>query len=92
MRRRRDLAINDERFIENVLAMQLGNIEASADPKTHARAAGRAIALDRPLPISGTMARGGGHRRRDRRRARRRAPTVGPRAVSAAPELAPPSP
>ena len=44
----RDLAINDERFIENVLAMQLGNIEASGlDPKTHALARlGALIALD----------------------------------------------
>lgn len=33
------LAANDEAFIENVLAMQLTNIEASGlDPKTHALA------------------------------------------------------
>ena len=33
------LATNDEAFIENVLAMQLANIEASGlDPKTHALA------------------------------------------------------
>jgi 4-carboxymuconolactone decarboxylase len=44
----RDLAMNDERFVENVLAMQLTNIEASGlDPKTHALARlGALIALD----------------------------------------------
>ena len=44
----RDLAVNDERFVENVLAMQLANIEASGlDPKTHALARlGALIALD----------------------------------------------
>lgn len=44
----RSLAINDETFIENILAMQLDNIEASGlDPKTHALARlGALIALD----------------------------------------------
>lgn len=44
----RDLAVNDEDFVENVLAMQLANIEASGlDPKTHALVRlGALIALD----------------------------------------------
>jgi alkylhydroperoxidase/carboxymuconolactone decarboxylase family protein YurZ len=44
----RSLAMNDETFIENIVAMQLENIEASGlDPKTHALARlGALIALD----------------------------------------------
>jgi alkylhydroperoxidase/carboxymuconolactone decarboxylase family protein YurZ len=44
----RDLAMNDERFVESVLAIQLTNIEASnLDPKTHSLARlGALIALD----------------------------------------------
>lgn len=44
----RDLAVNDERFVEDVLAMQLANIEASdLDPKTHALVRlGALVALD----------------------------------------------
>lgn len=44
----RDLAMNDERFVESVLAIQLANIEASnLDAKTHALARlGALIALD----------------------------------------------
>ena len=44
----RDLAMNDERFIEDVLAMHPSNIEASGlDPKSHAIARlGALIALD----------------------------------------------
>jgi alkylhydroperoxidase/carboxymuconolactone decarboxylase family protein YurZ len=44
----RDLAMNDERFVESVLAIQLTNIEASKlDPKTHSLARlGALIALD----------------------------------------------
>lgn len=44
----RDLAMNDEHFVEDVLAMQLNNIDASGlDPKTHALARlGALIALD----------------------------------------------
>jgi alkylhydroperoxidase/carboxymuconolactone decarboxylase family protein YurZ len=44
----RELSVNDEGFVENVLAMQLANIEASGlDPKTHALARlGALIAMD----------------------------------------------
>jgi len=44
----RNLSLNDETFIESVVAMQLENIEASGlDPKTHALARlGALIALD----------------------------------------------
>jgi len=44
----RSMALSDERFIEKVLSMQLGNIEASGlDPKTHALVRlGALVALD----------------------------------------------
>lgn len=44
----RSLATNDETFIENIVAMQLENIEASGlDPKTHALTRlGALVALD----------------------------------------------
>jgi 4-carboxymuconolactone decarboxylase len=44
----RCLSINDENFIEKIVAMQLENIEASGlDPKTHALARlGALVALD----------------------------------------------
>lgn len=44
----RCMALSDERFVERVLSMQLGNIEASGlDPKTHALVRlGALIALD----------------------------------------------
>jgi 4-carboxymuconolactone decarboxylase len=44
----RSLSLNDEKFIENIVAMQLENIEASGlDPKTHALARlGALVALD----------------------------------------------
>lgn len=43
-----DLAANDQRFVEEILAMQLANVEASGlDPKTHALARlGALVALD----------------------------------------------
>ena len=44
----RSMTLNDERFIEKVLSMQLGNIDASGlDPKTHALVRlGALVALD----------------------------------------------
>lgn len=44
----RSLSVNDERFIESVVSMQLDNVEASGlDPKTHALVRlGALIALD----------------------------------------------
>ena len=43
-----NIAANDERFVEEILAMQLSNVEASGlDPKTHALARlGALVALD----------------------------------------------
>jgi 4-carboxymuconolactone decarboxylase len=91
----RDLAMNDERFIESVLAMQLANIEASnLDPKTHALARlGALIALD-AAPASyqwniGMALAAGASPDEIVGVLIAVAPTVGlARAVSAAPELA----
>jgi 4-carboxymuconolactone decarboxylase len=47
-----NLAANDQRFVEEVLSMQLANIEASGlDPKTHALVRlGALVALDAAAP------------------------------------------